>query len=59
MIAKCLNKIFALDGHSTSVEYSIIAVLLLSAFLSTALAIDGLWGDIYSALFEPNITASS
>jgi len=59
MIAKCLNKIFALDGRSTFVEYSIIAVLLLSAVLSTALAMDGVWVDIYSALFEPSITASS
>jgi hypothetical protein len=39
MIAKFLDKIFALDGHVGVVEYAIITVLVVSAFVASAVAV--------------------
>jgi hypothetical protein len=58
MFAKCLNKLFALDQRSTRLEYSIVALLVLSALCSTLFAFGDTVTDAYLHLFGGTISAS-
>ncbi len=51
MLTKCINKIFALDGRSSAVEYSIIAILLTTAVFSSLIAVGDSVADIYFHVF--------
>lgn len=39
MLAKCINKVFALDGRSTGIEHSIIIGLIAAGLITSALAL--------------------
>jgi Flp pilus assembly pilin Flp len=50
MIAKCLNKLFALDARSSAVEYGIITVLVAAAVVAALLAVSDSLTGAYVAL---------
>jgi Flp pilus assembly pilin Flp len=50
IIARCFSKLFALDRGATPVEYGVIVAILLTALLSTLLAMEDSLAAIYSTV---------
>lgn len=57
MLAKCINKIFALDGRSSAIEYSIITLLLAAAVLSSVIAVGDSVADAWLRLLGSSVAS--
>ncbi len=58
MLIKCINKIFALDGRSSTIEYSIITILLTAAVFSSLVAVGDSVSDFYLHMFSGAVASA-
>jgi Flp pilus assembly pilin Flp len=57
MLTKCINKIFALDGRSSAMEYGIITLLLAAAVLSSVIAVGDSVADAWLRLLGNTVAS--
>lgn len=59
MFLKCVARIFSLEPKANTIETSIIAVLILSALLSSMLAMSDTIAAFYSSVVSDHIVVGS